>query len=552
MLSSAVGYAQAMAPIPGIRVDQVGYRPEDAKQAVMAGAGGVFELVDAADGARVFSATATGPFQDASSGDTVYHADFSAFQTPGRYILRTSAAGSSPIFEISQGVYAPVKDAVLKGLYYQRCGTALGKEFAGAWSHGACHLAEGIVAGAGTARDGSGGWHDAGDYGKYSVAGAVAVADLLLACELFPRAFGDSSGIPESGNGVPDVLDECRYELEWLLKMQEAASGGVYHKLTTAGFPGMNVMPEADAGRLIFSPISTAATADLSAVMAMAARAYKSFDAEFSSACLSSSRRAWAWLRGNPSPSGFKNPAGVSTGEYGDASDTDERYWAAAELLRATGETEFQKYLTAVFEAGKAPTWSFGWQNIGGLGSVAYILADQAGTDPVQRSRLISSMIAQCDTSLRVREKDGYRIPLRGQQYGWGSNMTLLNQSMFFILADRLGPRAEYRDAALDCVHYLLGRNSLDQCFVTGQGSRPIRHPHHRPSVADGVPDPVPGLVSGGPDRYLEDPYAQANLKGLPPAKCFADVSDSYSTNEIAIYWNAPAVFVLAWLDGGG
>jgi endoglucanase len=184
---------------------------------------------------------------------------------------------------------------------------------------------------------------------------------------------------------------------------------------------------------------------------------------------------------------------------------------------------------------------------VGGFGTIAYIQAGGSDGSPI-RGAVMSALRSAAGACLATRNADGYRITLRPDQYVWGSNMILLEQAMVLIVLDRFEPNPEYVQAALDDLHYLLGRNTLDQCYITGVGAKPVLHPHHRPSVADWIPLPVPGLVAGGPDRNLEDPTAQADLKGLPPARCYIDDATSYSTNEIAIYWNAPAVFVLSSL----
>ena len=147
--------------------------------------------------------------------------------------------------------------------------------------HDICHTAEAkIYNGEGTV-DVTGGWHDAGDYGRYITAGACACAQLLYAYKLFPKAFdGLDLNIPESGSGVPDILSECRYELEWMLKMQRE-DGAVYHKVTTMRHAPF-IMPEDDKEQLFVFPISSMATADLCAVCALAAGIFRPFDKAFS------------------------------------------------------------------------------------------------------------------------------------------------------------------------------------------------------------------------------------------------------------------------------
>lgn len=203
--------------------------------------------------------------------------DFTALTTPGTYKIAGDKCGESYEFTIGEGVYDEALNDAVRMLYMQRCGTELTEELAGAFAHPVCHADEAVIYGTSNKIDVSGGWHDAGDYGRYTVSGVKAVADLLLAYQKYPDAFSDDLNIPESGNGVPDVLDEARYELEWLFKMQ-ASDGGVYHKVTCANFPE-TVMPQEEVEELIISPVSTTATGDFAAIMAMAYEVYKDVDA---------------------------------------------------------------------------------------------------------------------------------------------------------------------------------------------------------------------------------------------------------------------------------
>jgi endoglucanase len=239
----------------------------------------------------------------------------------------------------------------MRGFYGQRCGTAvdMGPEFPG-FSHPACHLHGEFHASSGKTgvRDNVGGWHDAGDYGRYEVNSSIATGTLLWAWEIYGSRLKDIQlKIPETGNGTPDILNEARWNLEWMLKMQDD-DGGVWHKQTSAHFSGFiapqdDTLPSEVIGTGAAPYKSTCATADLAAVAAIAARVYKPFDAKFAAQALGAARRAWAWAQKNPNVT-FRNPPGVSTGEYGDRNCSDERLWAAAELARTTGEAAFNDY----------------------------------------------------------------------------------------------------------------------------------------------------------------------------------------------------------------
>lgn len=531
-----------------IYVDQVGYKSDGQKIAVLVGGGGDFQVIDKNSGKAVFSGSTQGPKSDISSGDTVYYADFSSVKNAGTYCIKAGAV-QSPYFVIADKPYKDVKNALLKAFYYQRCGMALESKYAGAWQHGVCHDQDGyLYDDQGQRVDVTGGWHDAGDYGKYVVPAAKAVADLMLAYQFFPDAFKEQINIPESGNGVPDILNEVRYELEWMLKMQESKTGGVYHKVATLNFPGF-IMPENDQDKRYINAISATATADFAAAMAMGYRVYKAVDEAFADKMLEASQKAWQWLEANPDAPGFKNPQGVNSGEYGDSNSRDERFWAAAELYSATGSQQYHDYIKASYQGpfGKA---SFGWSNVGGYGTAAYLMLDEAKADSAVYSYLKSQFIAEADRFVDLWADDGYKVALTTNDYYWGSNGEVMNRAMHLIIADAIAHNDAYIEAAQDQLHYILGRNANGQCYVTGFGSKPVMHPHHRPSEADGIEQPVPGMLSGGPNSGRQDPTAQAKIPaGTPPAKAFVDDVRSYSTNEIAIYWNSPAVFVSACFD---
>ncbi len=533
-----------------IHIDQLGYRTNDKKVVVISGKGGVFEVIDSKTQKAVYSGKAQTKVDDTTgaSGDIVYYGDFSSIKKAGVYYIKVPGVGKSYSFKISDDVYNNVKDTTLKGLYYQRCGIELNKKYAGQWVHEACHLSAGQINGTNKMLNGNGGWHDAGDYGKYTIGAAKTAADLLLAYDFYPKKFNDKSNIPESGNKVPDVLDESRYGINWMLKMQDKSTGGVYHKLTAAGFPDITTMPDTDIADLYFSPISSTATGDFAAITALAARIYKPFDKAFSAKCLAASEKAWAWLTKHKNPVLFHNPAEISTGEYGDSRDSDERFWAAAELYRTTGKKTYNDYIKNIKDR-SAMLGDIGWQSVGGYGCIAYVFTDKNKTDNSIRSKIINEMIKTADAMVTTSNSDGYKTSLKSGEYYWGSNGVIMNKAMQLIIANSIKSNIKYLQAAQDDLHYVLGRNTMDKTYITGIGANSVKNPHHRPSVGDGITAPVPGLVAGGPNSRLEDDLAKSKLTGLAPAKCYIDDVSSYSTNEIDTYWNSPTVFVSAYFS---
>lgn len=529
-----------------ISVNQIGYLLQGEKLAAFTGPEHDFKVVDMDSGTVVFEGKTSPAKYDEVSGVSVHTGDFSEVRTGGRYRIEQGDGTTSVSFMISEKPYHDLQQGLLKAFYYYRCGEDLTEEYAGDWKHLACHTSEGIVYGQPEhRRDCSGGWHDAGDYGKYSGPGAKAIADMLLAYELYPSAFANAIPIPESNGTTPDVLLECKVELDWLFKMQDSQTGGVYHKLTTLSFPDLDIMPEDDTADLYFSPISATATGDFAGVMAMAARVYEPFDSAYAKKCLEAAVMAWGWLVQHPDVPGFTNPPEISTGEYGDSNDKDERYWAAAELYRTTGKEEYHQAFLELAQL-DFPKYSLGWGDMGCYGTLAYLLNGEDHADSDVYNSLKEGLLAEAERLAEQSRADGYKISLTEEDYIWGSNMLVMNNAMLLLAAEHISGESAFADCALDHLHYLMGRNVLDISYVTGFGEHAVMNPHHRPSVGDQVADPVPGLVSGGPDRGLHDEYVVEHLQGKPAAQCFVDHELSYSTNEVTIYWNSPAVFVTA------
>lgn len=549
----------ASAPTSEIKVDQVGYLPETPKLAMIAAAkpAAEFTVRNASNGAVVFKGKLTPPALDADSGDSIQVADFTKLTRRGRYYLDVPGVGRSWEFAIATDVYARAYYLAMRAFYGQRCGTAvdLGSEFPG-YKYDACHTEGAWHPSSGKAgpRPSLKGWHDAGDYGRYVVNSGITTGTLLWAYELFGDRVGKVRlNIPESKNSTPDILDEIRWNLEWMLTMQDPDDGSVWHKQTTAQFSGfvmphMDKMPSLVIGTGSEPYKGTGATANFAAVMAIAGRVYRPFDAGFAAQCLTAARRAFAWTEKYPNVA-FNNPRDVNTGGYGDRNFADELLWAAAELYRTTGEEGYHKYFLDNYEPLRKSIRPVGpqtWSNVGTMALWTYVLGKGKNAEAAEAIRKDS--IAAADAIVQRATQNGYRVTMTPSDYVWGSNGVVANYGLQLLVANVFQPKPEYIYAALDNLHYLLGRNTFSLSYVTQLGSNPYRHPHHRPSGADSNVEPWPGLLSGGPNRSPQDPAMKAKLagKGLPPAKMYLDEQESYASNEIAINWQAPLVFLLA------
>jgi endoglucanase len=237
-------------------------------------------------------------------------------------------------------------------------------------------------------------------------------------------------------------------------------------------------------------------------------------------------------------PGGFANPPGVETGTYGDGDDTDERFWAAAELYRVTGNSEYNDYVRSHFQRSLAgpPSWAYVYP----LGLVAYAVSSWGNKDAAIDNQIREDVRGYAGRLVARARSDAYSTVLSREEYYWGSNGVLLDHAFMLLYADYFEPTLVYKEVAAEQIHYLLGRNANDKSYITGVGLNPVQRPFHQYSMAGSMPEPVPGLLSGGPN------FAQGNDLAPYPARAYIDDSDAYYVNETAIDMNAVLLFVLA------
>jgi endoglucanase len=581
--------AQALA-MSNVLVNQVGYFPGLEKIATVRNPNPAKWELLAPGNAVVASGMTIAVGPDQASGDQVSIVDFSSFTKEGTgYTLKVGSEISHP-FDIGGDLYAKLKHQALAYFYHNRSGIEIKLPFAGEaqWARPAGHVdippnkgdkKVPCAAGSGCtyARDVSGGWYDAGDHGKYVVNAGISVWTLLNWWERATH-LGSSAGdfadgklnIPEKGNGVADLLDEVRWELEFELKMQvpdgERLSGMVHHKIHDKVWTALGLAPHEDPIERFLYPPSTAATLNMAANTAQAARVWRGIDNAFSDRCLAAAERAWQAAQANPAL--FAKPGGVGGGPYDDDSVADEFYWAAAELFLTTKKAAYKDFATkspfykqvpagaAGAGADRGIDTSMTWSNVQALGSISLAVVPNglgADVDAIRRN-----IAATADTYLDIAKKQGYRVPFRPgpKGYPWGSNSFVLNNLIVIALAHDFTHDAKYLNGVAGGMDYIMGRNPMDLCYVSGHGERTLEYPHHRFwsfQANNKFPKAPPGVVSGGPNSGLEDPYVQAaGLKGCAPEKCFADNIEAWSTNEITINWNSPLAWVSAFLDERG
>jgi len=543
-------------PTLAIKVDQVGYLAEGPKVAVVSVPAKTFEIRRSSDGKVEFHGSLGPAALDPLTGDTVQVADFSRLRLPGSYYVQVPGVGKSWTFRVSRNVYDHAYFLAMRGFYGQRCGTAvdLGPDFPG-YAHAACHLHGEFhpSSGATGPRNNLGGWHDAGDYGRYMVNSGVTTGTLLWAWEIFGRKLRPIQlKIPESGNGTPDFLNEVRWNLKWMLAMQDS-DGGAWHKQTSEHFPGFiapdqDTLPSEVIGTGAPPYKSTCATADLAAVAAIAARVYKPYDPQFAAQTLDAARRAWSWAEQHPDVT-FRNPPGITTGEYGDWSCKDERLWAAAELWRTTGEAAYHQFFlenyAAYLPSLDSPP-SENWSSLGPMALRSYALSRRKDVDAKAQAAISQRILQAARAIVAYTAASPYRVSLQARNFVWGSNGIAAQYGMDLLIANQIAPNPDFVNTARDNLHYLLGRNTFSLCWVTQLGEHSVEHPHHRPSGSGKQPGAWPGLLAGGPNAGRQDAVLRALPRDLPPAKIYADETASYASNEIAINWQATLVFLLA------
>lgn len=533
----ALSVGAVWAAKPGIFYSQLGYGPNEPKFFVLEKSAATFQLMGANDNKPVFEGKVEGPVADISTGNSYWQGNFSAFTQPGNYYLLVDGKLRSQNFAIGTDVWQNAQRLVLRSYYLQRCGIDI-KDEESKIRHRICHQNDGFVCykddfhKSGEKLDEKGGWHDAGDYGKYISSTAISVYVMLSAYELYPdRLAADNTAVVESGNGIPDLLDENRWALDWMLKMQRP-DGGVYHKVGGSTWPG-GVLPEADPTTRYIYAVSSSATAKFATTLAYSARIYKKSDPAYADKLLKAAELSWKFLQTAsflPDPIGNDN---AGSGPYGDDSIKDDLFATAVELYLSTGDKSYQTYALAnIPNKAEIP----GWMDGSIMAMYHYIVAVK-DNGAKEMSSLIQDAAKEC---VERASKSAFGISMVKEEFAWSSNKTVMGKSILLILANRIAPNPDYIKVAYTQLHYIFGLNPLAKSFVTGLGANPVVHPHQRMHWATG--HLVPGEMAGGPNNSAQSGIESPNLGALS----YADDQNSYSSNEYAVDLNANLLFVLA------
>ena len=514
------------------------------------------ELVEMYDqhNIKVFSEKPEPPLYWNLSGESVRKLDFTKIQIPGIYKLVIPGTGQIFEININEKPFYELAKAVQKAYYYNRSGFEITPEFGGIWSRPAGHP-DTLVFIHDSASDSnrptnstipsSFGWYDAGDYNKYIVNSGITMFTLLTALNDYPEYFNELEvHIPGNEEGFPDLLTEILFNLNWMISMQDPIDGGVYHKLTNKNFDGSILPHHAKEKRYVVAK-TTAATLNFAAVMANAYRVLKKYEGflpGLADDCLEKAKKAWNWAEKHPALV-YKQPSDIYTGQYGDESLNDEFFWAATELFLATIEEKYIDKITSNFAMPDVP----GWQNVRTLGYISLLSNQKIVAGQLKMPYLSQSFLNLADSLVKVSQDSPYGISLG--KFDWGSNSTVANEGMIKMIAYKHTKKPGYLISAISDLDYILGKNATAYCFVTGFGTKKVMNIHHRPSESDGIREPVPGFLAGGPNTVVMTDCSPKIARSKWPAKSYVDQACSYSTNEVAINWNAPLIYLLAGIQ---
>ncbi|MCL6606138.1 MAG: glycoside hydrolase family 9 protein [Paenibacillus sp.] len=554
-----------------IKVNQVGYPVDGVKQALVTGfedvltvdEGTPFSVINTANNTAAFSGTLvlTKNYDAIDSGERVFTADFTNLTVPGKYYVAVQGLQNSPKFSIGEAneIYEPFLTDVSRYFYYQRTGINITSPYTQNYQRTdfTPDTAVPLMSNPSITKDVSKGWYDAGDKGKYVNAGAKALSDLFWAYEMMPGKFTDNQfNIPESGNGIPDILDEAKWELEWMLKMQDAATGGFYARVTFQDDDNMvdREIIDADTVSSRTAIKTTADTATAAGVLAHAYLIYQNIDPAFAQSCLNSAEAAWGYLEAHP-----ENIRTPNTGRwpYDVTDDASNRLWAAGSLYRTTGDAKYNNYFLENYtdmEIFFEDTLDFasGWANTWNTGFFSYLKAANPNSGVV--SWYTDKFQQWFNDKVSRYNESAWKSIIKDGNYYWGITMQVADTPMEMIIGTKLLGTFESNRAIIDKITYsqldwILGQNPVGVSFVSGYGDNSVKYPFSIMYRTDNLPGVPNGYLVGGPNKFSND-VTVGNQISRFAAKNYNDNFQEWTTNEHTVYWNSGLVFVAAFATG--
>lgn len=525
-----------------IRINQVGFYPSQEKTLTLESTNScdIITIYKAATGEKVWEGKELRSAMSAWSGKERRIYDFSEITEPGKYIVK--AGKEEAEFTISGNAYDELAQAALTGFYHQRSGMDLDPAIAGKWARKGGHPDTLVYVHAsaaspdrpeGTVISSPKGWYDAGDYNKYIVNSGYSMGLMYNVHLMHDSILGDK------------LLEELQYNREWMYTMQDPTDGGVYHKLTTPSFEGFISPIECRQKRYVVQKSVTAAL-DYAAALATG-----------TTVDIDKAEAAYAWAKANPDALYHQDKINeetdpdIATGTYGDSSADDEFFWAASTLYNTTGNTE---YLNDVERFMPESFTLMSWGNVAALGVFNWIYTESEG-NLNEREKAISNrckemLIEYCEQSITTAEESCFNSAYgnRPEDFHWGCCSSFCDQAICFLYAYEITGDEKYVENAFRNVNYILGQNATGYCYVTGFGIKSPMHPHSRLCASDGVAEPIPGLLIGGPNPGQQDIAEVKIYRSSYPDESYEDVEESYASNEIAINWNASLVAAISWL----
>ena len=544
-----------------IRLNQVGYRSDAVKRAIVTEGGNIFWVVDSTTGQIAYANAVEAGRYEPTAGEVVNYCDFTDFTTPGMYylVVDLNYQKISYPFTISDDVLDPVHQLLLKAFYFNRCGCTI-KDTEYSLYHAVCHTGDAKVLEftdeytvnangdkayevreTGEVVSGSkllGGWHDAGDYGRYTPWEANSVGKMMLSYILNPDAYGDDTGIPESGNGIPDVLDEARYTLEWLTNMQRA-DGAFYHRLTAMYHAGFDMEPTEDTSTFYLWPVSLEGTSTAAGALAIASYVYADIDPEFASKCLNLAITAYDWCKSNLSIGLYPADTGL-TGNPRTSNYKLEFSYAASALYSATGDQSYHNDLLNYCT------------NITGQGTNHSVICAALNYILNPTDQPLNETIIKQYSNLFAAAGKNQTAKFNSTAYEFCYYVSLYaNQGVIAIstalVLDELYNGSDNSLLISENINYILGKNATGYSGVLGVGYQQILNPHLRFYT--------PGWLTGGASEYSQlkarfAKYLETETRispNDPPLKCYVDEYVYFQLNEPTISSNSNALIVFAY-----
>lgn len=546
-----------------VKVNQTGYVVNANKYALVSGPANNFKIAEGTnftvknnEGSEVYSGqlVLVSENDETVSGERVLKADFSEVKNAGTYYVEVSGLAKSPSFRISDEIYDKLLVDACRYYYYQRAGFKLDEKYAGVFKKGAGIPQDSSVTLLSEMDkidakkyDVSGGWYDAGDYGKYTNAAATAVSEILWGYEMFPDQFKDNmANIPESGNGIADILDEVKYELDFILRMQDKVTGGFYAHVWDQNYDATPdkaldmvryIQDEDEKGNTHIKP--TTHTADCVATLAQSYFVYKDINPDFAKTMLKAAEEGYKYLEKTPEFIGS-----YISQPYYDPDDENDRLWAAAAMFRATGKQKYNDYFLKHYK-NFAPSFAGNkegheWGYMEQTAFYTYFSAENADKEAL--SWYMDTFNRWSDSVLNRIEKSIWGISLNNDGYKWGSNSVLLDTVMDLYIGNKvLGNNTDRCvEAMRSSLNYILGINPMALCYVSGYGEHSVEHIYSNMYNNDDIDEIPDGYLSGGPNMNQGRIFSRFN------GKAYVDSGYEWTTNEHTIYWNSVLIFSVA------